>query len=288
MKTLMLLAILFASFNSLSANENQYFGQEPPTTESELFPSEMLFYKGWELGGEIGPNMREFYMVNTHEVPHLPTVIVFVKENRAWKKYDFYAAFSGNKDILYSKKKYIERTNEGWSKMKSLGPMIDRDDFGIMRLSVSSKGTFVFDDAQRNSDVIRISRMINGKREEPKLLGKEINTGKWTAHPFIAHDESYLIWDSERAGGHGGTDIYISFKQEDGSWGNALNLGDKINTAVEENGAFVTPDGKYLFFGRSEEKFNEDGSSYWVSGKHWVDANIIEEIRLKQTVHVTN
>lgn len=226
--------------------------------------------------------MTEFHLVNTNNVPHLPTVIVFVKENRVWKKHDFYAAFSGNDNIIYSKKKYIERTDTGWSKMKSLGPMIDRDDLNIMRLSASTNGTYVFDDAQRNSDVIRISQIKNGKREQPKRLGKQINTGKWTAHPFIARDESYLIWDSERDGGHGDSDIYISFKQKDGSWGSAINLGDKINTKHTENGAFVTPDGKFLFFGRSEEKRKDDGSSYWVSGKYWVDAQIIEDLRDKQ------
>lgn len=257
-----------------------YFGQNPPSTVAQVFPAETLFDKGWALGAGITPNMNEFYMENPHDVPHLPTVIVFVKENREWKKYDFYAALSGNDDILYSKKKYIERVGNGWSKMKSLGPLFDRDEFNIMRLSASSNGTYVFDDAQRNSDVIRISRVKNGKREVPQLLSKEINTGKWTAHPFIAPDESYLIWDSERKEGYGDSDIYISFRQPDGAWGKAHNLGDKINTKHTENGAFVTPDGKYLFFGRSEQKTKADGSTYWVSKKHWVDAKIIQQFRL--------
>ena len=54
--------------------------------------------------------------------------------------------------------------------------------------------------------------------------------GEWKAHPFIAPDESYLIWDDEREGGYGDNDLYISFRQQDGSWGAAINLGDKINT----------------------------------------------------------
>ncbi|QUI62629.1 hypothetical protein GSF04_08920 [Pseudoalteromonas sp. A22] len=150
-----------------------------------------------------------------------------------------------------------------------------------MRLSASANGTFVFDD-WKNNDVIRISKVVKGKREAPKLLGTEINSGTWTAHPFIAHDESYIIWDSEREGGYGASDIYISFLQEDGRYGTAINLGAEINTPLTENGAFVTPDGKFLFFGRSEEKFRADGSSYWVGGKHWVDAQVIEKLRKKK------
>jgi len=72
--------------------------------------------------------------------------------------------------------------------------MFGREDWGIMRLSASAKDTSVFDD-YKNNDVIRLSRVKDGKREELKLLGKERNTGKWTAHPFIAPDESYLIGD---------------------------------------------------------------------------------------------
>ena len=61
--------------------------------------------------------------------------------------------------------------------------MFDREDWGIMRLSSSVKGTYVFDD-YKNNDVIRISTIKNGKRQEPTLLNKNINSGKWTAHPL--------------------------------------------------------------------------------------------------------
>ena len=61
----------------------------------------------------------------------------------------------------------------------------------------------------KNNDVIRISTIKNGKRQEPTLLNKNINSGKWTAHPFIAPDESYLIFDSERENGVGKSDLYI-------------------------------------------------------------------------------
>ena len=96
--------------------------------------------------------------------------------------------------------------------------MFDNKEYGIMRFSESAKGTYVFDDY--TIDVIRMSKLKDGKREEPTLLGKNINIGKWTAHPFIAADDSYLIWDSEREGGYGKSDLYISFKQKDGFLGN--------------------------------------------------------------------
>jgi hypothetical protein len=147
-----------------------------------------------------------------------------------------------------------------------------------MRLSASSKGTYYFDEVGTEGDgSIRYSRLVNGIREEPKLTGKEINNGTWLAHPFIAPDESYIIFDGKKEGGYGDSDLYISYRQQDGSWGKAINLGDKINTEAWEASASVTPDGKYLFFNRmispptKESPPNVD--------IYWVDAQIIETLK---------
>jgi hypothetical protein len=142
-----------------------------------------------------------------------------------------------------------------------------------MRLTASSQGTLVFDEFTRDgSGLLRYSRLVNGKREAPKPFSAAINTGKWKAHPFIAPDESYIILDSEREGGYGDGDMYISFKQQDGTWGDAINFGDKINTDGEDGGGYVTPDGKYLSYcPRCKPPFN----------RMWVDAKIIETLRPK-------
>ncbi|WP_340062960.1 hypothetical protein [Ascidiimonas aurantiaca] len=139
-----------------------------------------------------------------------------------------------------------------------------------MWLWSSAKGTLVFDEATRDGNgLLRFSKLVNGKREKPIPFGKEINTGKWTSHPFIAPDES----DSEREGGYGSSDLYISFRQKDGSWGNVINMGDKINTAREDGGGYVMPDGKYFSFCPScNPPYN----------RKWIDAKIIETLRSQQ------
>ena len=164
--------------------------------------------------------------------------------------------------------KYRERTNSGWSEVKSLGAPFKN--IPIMRLTASSKGTYYFDEATETGP-IRYSRLIDGKREKPRALDKEIYFGKWNAHPFIAVDESYLIWDDQREGGYGSSDLYISFRQKDGSWGVAINLGDEINTEFEDAYGSVTPDGKYFFFNRS---FGGDKADIF-----WVDAQVIMALR---------
>ncbi len=262
----------------LSPQADRFLGQTPPGLTAEPFAPGILSKKGWQLGGDFGPDSKEFYMVNIQQGGYGPKVIVFRKEDRTWKQHNFLQIHNTGGNILFWKNKYIERTETGWSKMKSIGTMFEREDWGIMRVSASDNGTYVFDDYKSN-DVIRISRVTDGRREEPKLLGKEINVGKWTAHPNIAPDESYLIWDSERAGGYGDSDIYVSFRQSDGSWGKAINLGDKVNTVHADFSSWITPDGKYLFFWRSEKKTRADGSTYTESGKYWVSTQVIENLR---------
>lgn len=82
------------------------------------------------------------------------------------------------------------------------------------------------------------------------------------------------MWDGIKDSGFGNVDLYISFRQHDGSWGDAINMGDKINTDAYEAGPKVTPDGKYLFFVRNmgSDKF-ENVDIFWVG------AHIIETLR---------
>lgn len=177
---------------------------------------------------------------------------------------------------MYLSNKYRERTDKGnWSELKNLDPPFDT--LPTMRLTVSSKGTYFFDEFKRDfSGDIRYSQIVDGKYEAPKLLNKNINTGN-SFHPFIAPDESYLIFDSKREGGYGDSDIYISFRDQDGSWGNPINLGGEINTKAWEASAGVTPDGKYLFFNRNMGSKNYENVDIF-----WVSSQVIEKLRPKQ------
>lgn len=157
-----------------------------------------------------------------------------------------------------------------------------------MGLAFSNNRTAYFDeisfDEFDNPDTvgaISYSRLINGKYEPRQKLGKHVNTGTWIAHPYIAPDESYLIWDQRHEDGFGGSDLYISFRAEDGSWLPAMNMGDKINTELSESSGNVTDDGKYLFFSRGQWEIKEDGSENWVGRPYWVDAQVIELLRPK-------
>ena len=257
--------------------ETSYLGQKPPGLTPKVFAPGIVSTEHHEWGPGFSPNMKEFYFSRRNNKSGKDSHFVLKSENNRWHQSEVKpgvgASISPDGKTMFFKNQYMERTDEGWSEFKSLGPAFE--DFDIMRLTTSSKGTYVFDEYPKEGNfVLRYSRLINGKRETPKLFSKEINTGKQNVHPFIAPDESYILWDSTRDNGYGGSDIYVSFQQEDGSWGVAINLGDKINTSASERGGYVTPDGKYLFFFAPDSTGKGD--------VFWVDAKIIETLRPKQ------
>lgn len=243
-------------------------GQTPPSDVAIPFAPGIISTDNWEVEGVFSPDMKEFFYTTSRGDTFKPTVIGFRYENKVWKKYyqskrQGEVAFSPNGERMHMANGYKDRQGESWSERKSLGPMFDRKDWGIMRLTASQNGTYVFDD-YKSKDVIRISTLENGVRQPPRLMGPVVNSGTFTAHPFIAPDESYLIWDSKREGGFGDSDLYISFKQQDGQWGPAINMGDTVNTDKWEAYASITSDGKYLLFNRGVDDDNDNVDIFWV------------------------
>ncbi len=270
--------------NDASPGEkDRYFGEIPPGLTPKEFAPAIVSPEGCFEGGTFSPDGKKYYFSRKNGKYRKRTFFVIHYVNGRWGNEAetdiIYPKFFKDGNIIYRGNKYRERTATGWSEPKSMGPPFS--DKHIMGISKSEKGTYFFDewDGKDTVGAISYSRRINGKYEPRQKLGKEINTGSWIAHPNIAPDESYLIWDIRRKDGYGGSDIYISFRHNDGSWLPAINMGDKINTALYESGASVTEDGKYLFFTRGEWQVKEDGSSNWVGKPYWVDAQVIEQLR---------
>lgn len=255
-----------------------YLGQKAPGLIPEAFAPGLVSTEHWESSGVFTPDLKEFYLRRQGGDYEDMVSTVFQYKDNQWQESVITPRMgqpfiSPDGQTMHLGKRYKERTGAGWSEIKSLGGKFE--DIRIMRLTTSSKGTYYFDEVGNDGDgVIRYSRLVDGKREDPREVSEEINSGTWLAHPFIAPDESYILWDGKKEGGFGNSDIYISFRQQDGAWGQAINLGDEINTEAWEAEARVTPDGKYLFFSR-----NMGSDSYENVDIFWVDAQIIETLR---------
>ena len=114
----------------------------------------------------------------------------------------------------------------------------------------------------------------------PILLPYSINSVDYEDGPYIAPDESFLIFESQRPEGiDGSLGLYISFRHEDGHWGMPVNMGPKINSGKGERFARLSPDGKYLFFG-SARNMSADNRGADI---YWIDAKMIDELRNDET-----
>lgn len=82
----------------------------------------------------------------------------------------------------------------------------------------------------------------------PYNIGPPINTRYWETQPCLSPDNQDLYFVSNRPGGYGGSDIYVSHLQPDGSWGKPVNLGPNINTSGDESSPFIHADNQTLYF----------------------------------------
>jgi len=172
---------------------------------------------------------------------------------------------------------YVEKQGDNWTEPKSLNLIARFPELKhLYGPSITNNGTlYFFAHAEglgtRNDFGIYRSEFINGAYAKPELLPASINTTEGVLNwmPFIAPDESYLLFSSNRLNVQ--QDIFISFRLSDGTWTEAYNLGETINTNRGERFPYLSPDGKYLFFTRWVFRGNEDIM--------WVSSNIIDEIK---------
>jgi outer membrane protein OmpA-like peptidoglycan-associated protein/tetratricopeptide (TPR) repeat protein len=112
---------------------------------------------------------------------------------------------------------------------------------------------------------IYVSKWVDGKWSEIEKLNKNINTSDLEMHASVSQDDSVLYFTSNRKGGLGGLDIYKSQRQNDGTWGTAVNLGDKINTEFDEKSPFLVDVGEKLYFSSQGHHYNIGGNDFFVS-----------------------
>ena len=100
--------------------------------------------------------------------------------------------------------------------------------------------------------------LVDGSYQDPEPLGSTINSEHLDYGFFVDADEKFIIFASNRPGNYSGTELYMSFRLPDDSWGPALNL-ERINSAFGGGTTwpYLSPDGKYLFFLASVEAYED-------------------------------
>ncbi len=99
---------------------------------------------------------------------------------------------------------------------------------------------------EQNNDIFH-SRWDGGKWSKPDLVNSGISSPYYESHPVIAPDGSFIVFSSDREGGFGETDLYISYRLDEYKWSKAENLGENINTHEKEIAPAIGPDGSLYF-----------------------------------------
>ena len=144
------------------------------------------------------------------------------------------------------------KENDLWSKAINAGkPLNTKGNEGAQTILVD--GRIMYFTACNRADGkgrcdIYSSTKENGEWTEPVNLGSPVNSSFWEAQPSISPDGKTLYFVSNRDGGHGQKDIWMSNLMEDGRWSKPINPGKNVNSSGQEQSPFIHPDNKTLYF----------------------------------------
>jgi hypothetical protein len=255
-----------------------YLGQEPPGMEPEIFAPGFVSSPDYsEYSGAFSPDGNEYYFFRYS--PTSESVLLFSKvvdgkwsvpeqlavtaEYVAFEPYVTldnqrlyfawgYPVSTGQPQFPYF---FVERTENGWSEPVYAGQ-------GMFLSSSQDGQLYTTDMSSRNANgktyLARIT-VTDGVFTDYERLDIETPWGN-PAHPCIALNGSYILFDVG-SGNH----LFASFRKVDGTWGEPIDL-TKHGFDRMAGGAYISPDGNYLFF-----SLNKD---IW-----WVDINIIENLK---------
>ncbi|MCE7994223.1 MAG: hypothetical protein HEP71_19705 [Roseivirga sp.] len=245
-----------------SAPRGPFLGLEP-TAEPQLFP-DFINTSMIEFNGTFNPEGTEFYF--TTDIPGQG--IISFSEMQAdgswtnpaiasfsgtWSDYDPLLSPDGGRLYFSSRRPvpglienrsniwFVERSGDGWTTPQ----YVFLNDHSAYYSSLSSKGDLYFN-AWNTGEIHKAVRQdsVNYLVES---LGEMLDSLENEVDPFIAPDESYLIFRGYGEKSFGRADLFISFNLN-GRWTPAENLGEPINSAAQEVCPYVTTDGKLFVF----------------------------------------
>ena len=268
-----------------------YLGQKPPGVTPEIFAPGIVSIDGrFEGTVSFSPDLTEMYFAaeNTKE----ETSIYFSKrEKDTWtliKRADFtkgrkkeemhpFVSPDGKRiyftalDTVFKDEKiwYVNRSGDSWSDAIQLNSPIN-DDLVFFANQANNGDLYYFNLSKFTT---YYAPNMNGKFPEVREVPLEFGH-----HAFVSPLQDYLIVTerSDQGEGRRDNDMFVYFKKKDGTWTKPINLGNTINTSLNEKGPRITPDGKYLFFGRDERVIAPG-----LANIYWVSTEVIEKLRPK-------
>ncbi|HEY3874507.1 MAG TPA: OmpA family protein [Candidatus Kapabacteria bacterium] len=140
-----------------------------------------------------------------------------------------------------------------WTKVLPLpAPLNSKDDEGTAFVTADGQTMYLSlcrrPDGMGDCDIYE-SHLVGDVWTRPLPLGHPLNSQQWDANPSVTADGSTMYFSSTRMGSiNASEDLYVSYKNTDGSWTVPKNLGEPINTKFNERSPFISADGKSLYF----------------------------------------
>ena len=207
---------------------------------------------------------------------------------------DYNAVLSADeKTIVYiSSQRFYEaimhstRTDRIWNTPVNITSQVGSDgDMFPTYLTPDGKTLYLVKKTRAGGD-IHVSYFDGTFWSKAQALNGNINTRADEAHASLSPDGRFLYFSSNRKGGYGGLDLYVSEKQSDEEWGPAVNLGSSVNTPSDEDTPFISSDGNFLYFS-STGHFNMGGYDIFFS-RYNADGTWGDPINIGYPINTTN
>jgi len=260
-----------------------YLGQTPPGLTPVLFDPRGVFSPdAWDCVVTVSSDGREMYFTRGSRARQ--GIMVTRLENDGWTEpvemgfsrgsvnFESHLAPDGRTLYFLSERRqasgesgtgvwFVERDAEGtWGEPRYFGPG--------MFVSVARSGNlYMTDVGRRAGGGIVVFPWTGEGYGPPRRLEGGPNAVCCAGHAFVAPDESYILFDGSRPGGHGENDLWVSFRNADGSWDDAVNLGETVNTEWDDWVPTISPDGRYIFYTSTNNDI------------YWVSARILDRLR---------
>lgn len=275
--------------NGMSSGK-PYFGQALPGEIPSIFAPEILnSVSKWVAAIEFSPDGKQFLLA-VDDASYSSGKLFYSKlVDNNWTPFvqapfasDFTFSHepvfsSDGKTLTFTGKKTngtldlwtVSYSDNSWGKPVTLPSPINSE-ANEYRGSRLVNGTLYF--TSERSGMYQVYKAVEDatKKIAVELVGSPISTKTYDGDPCVAPDGHFLIFCSVRAGGLGGSDLYVSFNDGEKGWRTPVNLGPQFNSPSDEYGAHLSSDGKYLFFTRH----SKDGSSIF-----WVTTSAIEKLK---------